>query len=431
MKIWISRSGKIYGPYSISSINNFLSGSLLFLDDWAWTTGLDNSWITLIQILRSNKVITTSTENLPFVRQLSSTDLNENVENVRQLVEKGELKFALDLVIGLRIPEIYTQLLKDCSISERNNWLNLGVWSTKDLSFVLGLLANCLEDAEIHPSLQKEKIHSLTLPQNIYLQDLEPLSSFYNLKDLDLSGNRAIKGISPILKLPLESLILKDCKSIENFEEISFLKSLKTLSLEGCTQLRSLKFLEEFENLETLSLSDTGLSSEGNELRKLNNLKKLYLKGECKIDFKALPDVPKLVSLFVWNQKLNNFSFLSHTTSIEKLSIVSCSFSDFHSAAKTWPHFPQLKDLQLCSSHILNLDFLKKNDVLDRLDIWGCKHLGDVSTLYGLKSLTSLRVTEKGQDWSYRPYVDNQIDEFAELQVEEAGDNPPRCYVSG
>ena len=63
MKIWISRSCKIYGPYSISSINNFLSGSLLFFDDWAWTTGLDNSWIPLIQILRSNKVITTSTEN--------------------------------------------------------------------------------------------------------------------------------------------------------------------------------------------------------------------------------------------------------------------------------------------------------------------------------------------------------------------------------
>lgn len=34
MKIWISRSGEIYGPYSRSSIDNFLSGSLLFLDGW-------------------------------------------------------------------------------------------------------------------------------------------------------------------------------------------------------------------------------------------------------------------------------------------------------------------------------------------------------------------------------------------------------------
>ena len=68
MKIWISRSGKIFGPYSTSSIDNFLTGSVLSMDDWAWTSGLANSWIPLKEILRSHKVIITPSENYPHLR---------------------------------------------------------------------------------------------------------------------------------------------------------------------------------------------------------------------------------------------------------------------------------------------------------------------------------------------------------------------------
>jgi hypothetical protein len=48
-------------------------------------------------------------------------------------------------------------------------------------------------------------------------------------------------------------------------------------------------------------------------------------------------------------------------------------------------------------------------------------HLEDVPMLNELKSLTSLKVTEKGKDWSYSSHVDNKINEFNKLQVEEAG----------
>ena len=139
-----------------------------------------------------------------------------------------------------------------------------------------------------------------------------------------------------------------------------------------------------------------------------------------KLDFSAFPTLPNLTTLYVWNEDFDDFSFLSRLPSLKKLSIVSCSLSDYETTIETWPALPGLTTLQICSSDFLNLDFLEETTGLETLDIFNCFELDDVSMLNELENLKSVRVNDEGE--GYQSWVDEQIDEFAE-------NSPSSCWV--
>lgn len=55
MKIFIHRSGKTYGPYSLETVQGFVKNQLVHSGDFAWTPGLE-VWTILGNILGSHNV---------------------------------------------------------------------------------------------------------------------------------------------------------------------------------------------------------------------------------------------------------------------------------------------------------------------------------------------------------------------------------------
>ena len=270
MKIWIFRTGYRYGPYSVPSLKSFLEQGLVSTQDWAWAPGFGlEEWKPLEEILRMQD----SESALQGVEStgLSPEQVDENAAKVRELVEKGKLELAHDLVSGLKDPLLYSGLLKGCSINDRAV-LHSGDWKPAHLPFVLDLMANCPPDADLDESLRRDELSVINFPQNESIEHLHSLASFSKLQKIGLTGSSALRDLGGIRSLELESLILQSCESLEDFEPISSIKSLGTLSLEGCVGIRSLEFLEGLENLETLSLSKTGLSIDPDELGKLQSL---------------------------------------------------------------------------------------------------------------------------------------------------------------
>ena len=103
------------------------------------------------------------------------------------------------------------------------------------------------------------------------LYDLSALSKLSSLKNLTLVKNE-VMDISPLEKLPLESLALSEMPLLD-FSPLGGMKSLKELNISNC-MLDDLSVLEGLEQLEKLTLRNTHVT-DFTPLLKLPSLKEL------------------------------------------------------------------------------------------------------------------------------------------------------------
>ncbi|CAL6002512.1 leucine-rich_repeat domain-containing protein [Hexamita inflata] len=144
-------------------------------------------------------------------------------------------------------------------------------------------------------------IHSVTSITKLYmskcdLKNIDLISSFVNLQELDLSKNTDL-DLSPLCKV----------------------KSLKKLSMRECG-LTNIDYITQLINLEVLNLAYNQLLTI-NSIGSLVNLKQLDISWNKKIDISPLKDLVGLIILNLRSCALTQLSALKPLTNLQDLDI--------------------------------------------------------------------------------------------------------------
>ena len=268
MKIFIFRNNHTYGPYSENSIRSFLDKNLLSKDDLACYGG-KKDWINLGALL----------ENLPPSKDESTEEFNieDTIEKIKSLMENDEVEFALDLIKGLKNPEICCTLLQDCKIDQEGGWIELPDWMNEEKGFFLELLQRIPSDAEskLDPSIIPSNVKKIDISVNESMENLSNLEIFQSLESLEISSMHGLSNISSIESFEkLNVLKMRSCDQLDSMESISPIQNCKNLSeleLNGFDFIEDLNFLSDHKNLTKLQVSSSKLT----DLDGLKDLKSL------------------------------------------------------------------------------------------------------------------------------------------------------------
>ncbi|CAF1034133.1 unnamed protein product [Brachionus calyciflorus] len=158
---------------------------------------------------------------------------------------------------------------------------------------------------------------------NNFLNKLDNLEYFVNLKNLSLANNRLveIRTLSKLINLEYVNLLNNSLIGLEPFKD---LKNLTWLNLSG-NQIKSLDCLKSNINLKYLDASENLISSLS-DLRLLTNLHTLKLNGN---EISSLSNIANYLSSSITNlnlsynsiEDLNEISFLHPLTNLENLCI--------------------------------------------------------------------------------------------------------------
>jgi hypothetical protein len=318
-KIYLTRNGLVYGPYSINSINEFLENKICRLEEPAWTARLQ-IWISLGALISKCE-----NENVK-PESFRNKSFSKNANKVWELIKKGEIEFAIDLVRGLDDADVCREILLSVRLEDNNWYSNIKIPAFADHEHGVILFLVCLEklaDVEQIPEYFKE-MQSFVMGRFIPIHYLNSLRVFSELRELSLNVSEAmgedfkfLKLIPQITKLSLsdineninldflssfvalESLVLEDCKGIElnsvfklpNLVHLKITKSsklkkvpsfdsfnsLRSIDLSECSELEDIKALEDVNFLEYANLSECKKLAAINGLSSLQNLKTLNI----------------------------------------------------------------------------------------------------------------------------------------------------------
>ena len=266
MKIFIHRNGINYGPYDRENIEGFLEEGLASGGDLAWTLGQEG-WIPLRELLglTSEPAVEQDSEGEQSEEQ-DDPELAETVAKIKTLVDKEEEQFALDLVRSLNEPQLYSELLRDCSIGQDGedqgmpllpDWLFNEQEVCNRHAFFLLLIKHCPEKAEVDSSLRRENLTNLNLVGGCgSLTNLDGLRVLTNLTSLNLRFCTSLTNLDVLSGLTkLTNLNLCDCSSLTNLDGLSGLINLKELNLSDCDSLTDVDGLISMTKLKDLNLS--------------------------------------------------------------------------------------------------------------------------------------------------------------------------------
>ena len=318
-KIYLTRNGYVYGPYSIISINEFLENKTCELKEPAWASGM-KKWTSLDELLPKFE-----NDNLKQDPERNA-GCSKNADKVWELLKKGELEFAIDLVRGLNDPDVCREILLSVRLEDNNWYSNIKIPAFADHEHGVILFLVCLEklaDVDQVPEYFHE-MQSFVMKSFIPMHYINALRFVCGLRELSLNASGAVGEDFKFLKLfpkitklslfdineninldsfcsfgALESLVLEDCKGIElnsvfklpnlvhlkiskssKLKKVPSLvshKSLRSIVLSDCSELEDIKALENVNFLEEVNLSECKKLAEINGLASLKNLKTLNI----------------------------------------------------------------------------------------------------------------------------------------------------------
>jgi len=240
-----------------------------------------------------------------------------------------------------------------------------------------------------------------------HINDLKYLAGCQSLSELDFSSRNFI-DLTPLTNLPLTKLTIS--ARCLNFEELSKLTSLTHLDVMGANfddldsiselpletltiaQCESLAFLRKFTKLTKLIVHETH-SSDINHLVHLP-LEHLHL-GECyePENYSSFEKIKILKTLIIEKaDSIQDLSFLKQLVDLEVLSIAGCRCIgnfEFISYCK------KLKDLNLASTHVPFLNFIKNLKFLKTLNIDDTCSIHDIGSLVNCDMLRTLIYANK------------------------------------
>jgi hypothetical protein len=348
MKIHIHRNGQVYGPYSESSVRSFLVECTLSPTDLAWTSGR-TEWTKLESLLGETGAKSSNPD-------LSSED-KENLDKIRDLVEKGEAEFALDLVRGLDSEEVVYALLEDWRIDEEDGSPIAPDWGNWADGFFLDLLNELpSERAEkLDSSIVPHKVRKLSLRGIDGMKNLDRVKVFPNMESLKLDCLNDLCDLEALAEFSkLTSLEIEDCSGLSSLESLSPVfgcHSLTKLKIAGIPFDNSVDCLGELTKLTELSLERCSTLENLNGLETMTNLRRLGLQGcSSVVSIDALEKVSELTHLDLSDcSAVENFGALSKLGKSIDLRLSGCGEFD---SLNGIDDFPDLRHLDLKQTEV-------------------------------------------------------------------------------
>ncbi len=274
-RLYLSRSGRIYGPYSTDSVRRFVAEGICSLEEYAWISGMQE-WGALFEVFRyleEESQADLPTEGSPF----------QQAEKIWKLVEKDQLKLAIDLHLALNSTATSIAIIEKIGFHQGAGFSssNLQMPPGIDHGHGFELLFSCLNKllevnqvperffgmkefrldfylplSTLEPLKHLPSLKSLTLCflEAEEAEDLTFFESFPNLCELKIS-HAYDEEFSFLAKLPnLTSLTLENCESLRKVPKLACSESLRSASLSSCRNLVSIEGLRRSVSLEKLDL---------------------------------------------------------------------------------------------------------------------------------------------------------------------------------
>ncbi|CAL6084493.1 leucine-rich_repeat domain-containing protein [Hexamita inflata] len=367
--------------------------------------------LTFIKILNVSKLTVEYCQNI--IQNINNNTIKElhiqncNFENVLGIqlnnlkvlsIKEQKIKNMLDILITMQNSPQFSQL-QELNISEQIIAKKI---FQKEISENQKLKIEQLNDQKYMVNLVKLKL----LGNDI--SDINILSTFINLEELDLSGNKKIH-IGPIKYLTKLIKLSLDCCELTDIQDLSHLTNLIDLSLCGnqdvdiaplnnLTQLVSLQLhgcgltdifpLQYLTQLNYLLLSVNSIK-DVSFLRSLRNLKELSLAFNDFVDIVPLQHLENLSILDLSYIKIKDFSVLRKLRNLEELSISG----NFYLEISVFQYLVKLRKLNLSRCKIYDISSLRPLVNLQKL-ILDDNLIYDISPLALLKKLTELSFKE-------------------------------------
>lgn len=250
------------------------------------------------------------------------------------------------------------------------------------------VLASCVEGY-----IGKDTINSFTELnfQDIYftctddekgIESLEGIQYIDSLKTIKISGSN-IKDLSPLTNMrSLESLRIHVSDETTDFSPIFTLTNLKELSLINAVELTSLDNIQLLNKLEYLSFGYCNIN-DIQCLSSVTSLKELFLFENKIADYSPISNLINLEILYINYSNIENIDFLATLINVERLDLYSNNISDISPLSS----LTKLTNLNLGCNKVVDVSPLKNLTNL----IWVCldeNKTVDLSTFKHLNNFT-------------------------------------------
>ncbi|MCM1334677.1 MAG: leucine-rich repeat domain-containing protein [Bacteroides sp.] len=232
---------------------------------------------------------------------------------------------------------------------------------------------------------------------NRYLKDISALKSLKKLERLTLSRTEEVKGGDLAALKQLTSLTLNNCQ-MRDFDSISKLDGLKTLSVTGLTGISVYRFYDAIAHmteLSALALCDVSIGS-CDFLSGLTELKELYLLMCDVEDISGLKKLKNLETLCLSYNKIADISALKGLKKLTALELAQNEIEDISAVSG----MTELKTLNLNMTQVRDLSPVKKLTKLEYLGIAGA-YLADPEPILKLTSLRELYAPDSAVDEAF------------------------------
>ncbi len=195
--------------------------------------------------------------------------------------------------------------------------------------------------------------------------DLDMLYRFVSIDSLNLSGNRAIKSLSPLSELRDLKVVDISNTQIQDLGPISNVTFLESLNISN-TPTSDIQFIKYSDRLRFLDISNTQVDS----IAELINLK-------------------NLISLKIQKAPIANFSVINEFQNLEELDLRESGFNN----AENIKSLKKLKKLNLSRNYLINFSALQGLEAMQILDL-SETNIQDLSPLSGMADLEILDITQ-------------------------------------
>lgn len=318
-------------------------------------------------------------ENLSFLKKLSGLTLfrytNMNCKGIGAVSSLKNLT-ALSLDVPARVMKTLAPLKSLTKLKK----LSLGYGAFEELS-----------------ALKKLKnLRELTI-DNHYLKDISALKSLKKLGSLTLSRTEEVKGGDLAALKQLTSLTLNNCQ-MRDFDSVSKLDGLKTLSVTGLTGISVTRFYDAIAHmtgLTALALCDVSIGS-CDFLSGLTELRELYLIMCGVEELSGLKKLKKLETLCLSYNKIADISALKGLKKLTVLELAQNEIEDISAVSG----LTELKTLNLNMTRVSDLSPVKKLAKLEYLGIAGA-YYADLEPILKLTALRELYAPDSAVDGAF------------------------------
>lgn len=318
------------------------------------------------------------------IRHIDTLILNEDINDIYKLLDNNK---DLEKVTSLTIKS--NAFLEDLtSVENLTNLTNLTIKGNANLSNLSGI-----------SSLVNLK--SLTLLDNFNLQSIEGIENLKNLKSLVITGSDNIINIEEIDKLSeLTELSIGGDDNLQSIGNFKTLTKLSTLTIDDNAIIKSLNELAPcFRNISSLTINLTFSIKTLDGIELFKNLKKLKLSNDYNLEnIEQIKNLPKLEELVIYrNTKLIDFKGIEDAVG---LSVLKISKSQGLVNLTNWSKLQHLSLLSITENGDLkNLEGIEAFTNLTTLALKDNQNLASLSSIEKLEKLTDL--TLEGNELLY------------------------------